>query len=152
MELSLWPVYILLYICSCNDTLSCFVVPSPSLRLSKSVLGSLYVGLNFNFECEADLPGNQLVGVSATVEWRGPNGSVITSNSRITVGDVIETTTGRRFERSLMFSPLSAGDTGNYSCSATVMPTVANPRVTNGVGTGNSSLTIASKQSIYCWV
>ena len=83
--------------------------------------------------------------MSATVTWRGPDGAVITSDNRITVGDVMETP-GRRFERSLMFSPLSAGDTGSYSCSGTVMPTVANPRVTSGVRTGNSSLTVASKQ------
>ena len=125
--------------------LTCFAVPNPIIQFTKLTLGSLYVGLSFTWHCEAQLPGSQLAGVSATVEWRGLDGAVITSDNRITVGDVIETP-GRRFERSLMFSPLSAGDSGSYSCLATVMPTVANPRVTSGVGTGSDSLTVASKQ------
>ena len=83
--------------------------------------------------------------MSAAVDWRGPRGDVMTSDSRITVGDVVQSTLGRTFQRSVMFSPLSAGDNGSYSCSATVMPTMMNSNVKNGVGTGNESLTVASK-------
>ena len=92
-----------------------------------------------------DIPGNQLAGVSAAVEWRRFNGDIMTSDNRITVGGVVEISPGRSYQRSLMFSPLSAGDSGSYSCSATAMPTVMNSNVMNGVGTGNDSLTVASK-------
>ena len=91
-----------------------------------------------------DLPGNQLAGVSAAVVWRS-NGDIMTSDNRITVGGVVEVSPGRSFQRSVMFSPLSAEDAGSYSCSATAMPTMMNSNVMNGVGTGNDSLTIASK-------
>ena len=102
--------------------------------------------MNIGWHCEAYLPGSQLAGVSATIEWRGPDGTIITGDNRITVGNVMESSPGHRFRRSLMFSPLSAGDTGGYSCSATVMPTVVNPRVISGVGTGSDSLIVHSKQ------
>ena len=94
-----------------------------------------------------DIPGAQLAGVTADVEWRGPGGAVITSTSRITVGTTIEPSPGRRYQKPLMFSPLSAGDSGSYSCSGTVTPTVTNSLVTNGVGTGSDTLTVAGKHN-----
>ena len=92
-----------------------------------------------------EIPGNQLAGVTADVEWRGPGGAVITNNSRITVGATTEPSPGREYHNTLMFSPLSAGDSGSYSCSATVMPKNSYSLVTNGVGTGSDSLTVAGK-------
>ena len=106
---------------------------------------SLYVGLNFTWHCEVELPGRQLSGMSASVEWIGPNGTVITSGSRITVGATLVTSPGREYQKSLTFTPLSAGDSGSYSCSATVMPTTSNSLVTNAVGAGSESLSVASK-------
>ena len=123
------------------------LVPTPTVQFTRFVLGSLYVGLPFSWRCEVEIPGNQLVGVVADVEWRGPGGAVITSDSRITVGATIEASPGREYQNTLMFSPLSAGDSGSYSCSATVMPTVTNSFITNGVGTGSDSLTFAGKQN-----
>ena len=94
-----------------------------------------------------EIPGNQLPGVMADVEWRGPGGAVITNNSRITVGATTEPSPGREFQKILTFSPLSAGDSGSYSCSATVMPTATNSLVTNGMGTGSDYLTVAGKHN-----
>ena len=101
--------------------------------------------MNFTWRCEVELPGRQLSGVSASVECIGPNGAVITSGSRITVGGTLETSPGREYQKSLVFTPLSAGDSGSYSCSATVMPTTSNSLVTNAVGTGSDSISVASK-------
>ena len=84
--------------------------------------------------------------MSASVEWIGPNGAVITSDSRVTVGATLETSPGREFQKTLSFTPLSAGDSGSYSCSATVMPTTSNSLVTNAVGTESDSLSVASKK------
>ena len=125
------------------------LVLSPTVQFTTLVLGSLYVGLSFSWRCEVDIPGNQLAGVTADVEWRGPGGAVITSDSRIVVGATTEPSPGREYQKTLMFSPLSAGDSGSYSCSATVMPTVTNSLVTNGVGTGSDSLTVAGKHLYY---
>ena len=92
-----------------------------------------------------EIVGRQLADVSASVEWIGLNGAVITSGSRITAGDTLETSPGREYQKSLTFLPLSAGDSGSYSCSATVMPTTSNSLVTNAVGTGSDSISVASK-------
>ena len=120
-------------------------VPTPTVRFTRFFLGSPYVGLDFTWRCDVDLPGNQLAEVNATVDWRRPNGDIMTNDSRITVGDVAVISPGRTFQRSVMFSPLSAGDAGSYSCSATAMPTMMNSNVMNGVGTGSDSLSVASK-------
>ena len=120
-------------------------VNNPTIQISKLTLGTLYVGLTFPLRCDAEIPGSQVAGVSAEIEWRGPGGSVLTSDSRVTVGSVEEETAGREYRRLLTFSPLSAMDTGSYSCSATVRPTVANSNVMNGVGSGGNSLTVARK-------
>ena len=95
-----------------------------------------------------EIPGRQLSGVSASVEWIGPNGSVLTSGSRITAGNTAVESPGREYQKTLTFSPLSAGDSGSYSCSATVMPTTSNSLVTNAIGTGSDSLSVASKHII----
>ena len=97
------------------------------------------------WRCEADIPGNQVAGVSADTEWRGLGGGVLTSDSRITVGDVLEETPGREYRSLLTFTPLSAMDTGSYSCSATVRPSVANGNVINGVGSGSDTLPVTGK-------
>ena len=120
-------------------------VPIPMVQFTRLQLGSLYVGLPFSWRCEVEIPGNQLVGVTADVEWRGSGGAVITNNSRITVGATTEPSPGREYQKTLTFSPLSAGDSGSYSCSATVMPTSSNSFINNGVGTSSDSFTVAGK-------
>ena len=67
------------------------------------------------------------------------------NDGRITLGGLVIDSPGREYRRSISFSPLSADDMGTYSCSTTVMPTVANSGVTNGFGRGNSSLNIVGK-------
>ena len=134
-----------LYNCDSSDAVYTVTVPTPTIRFTPLILGSRYVGLNFTWRCEVDLPGNQLAGVSAAVDWRGPSGDIMTSDSRITVGRVVEIAPGRSFQRSVMFSPVSAGDAGIYSCTGTVMPTVTNSNVMNGVRTRNDSLSVDSK-------
>ena len=146
-------VNLLCFMCICVQLLCSFspvAVPIPTVQFTRITLGSLYVGLNFIWRCEVETPGRQLSGVSASVEWRlndavAPNGAVISSGSRVTVGDTLETSPGREYQKTLSFTPLSAGDSGSYSCSATVMPTTSNSLVTNAVGTGSDSLSVASK-------
>ena len=109
-----------------------------------------YVGLSFTWRCDVRIPGDQLLGVDAVVEWMGPGGRLTSSSdSRLTVGELDVDSPGREYRRSLTFSPLSASDMGSYSCSATVTPTVENSGVTNGMGIGSDNLTVASKISIW---
>ena len=110
------------------------------------LLSNNYVGLNFTWRCDVRIPGSQLLGVNAVIEWIGPSGMLTsTSDGRLTVGALEIDTPGRQYERSVMFSPLSAGDSGSYSCSATIMPDTENSRVTNGVQVGSDSLSVASE-------
>ena len=88
--------------------------------------------------------------MDAVVEWMGPGGKLDSSNDgHLTVGELVVDSPGREYRRSLTFSPLSASDMSSYSCSATVMPSVANSGVTNGMGIGSDNLTVASKISIF---
>ena len=105
-----------------------------------------YVGLNFTWRCDVNIPGQRLIGVDAIVEWKKSNNNFTSSNDgRITVGELDTDTPGRIYRRSVIFSPLSAEDVGSYSCSATVIPTVANPQVTNGFGKVDGSLAVTGK-------
>ena len=131
-----------------NVTLILFVtVNNPTIQFTRLTLGTIYVGLSFTMRCDVEIPGSQLQGVTADVEWRGPGGSVLTNTSRITVGGVMETTPGREYQSSLTFTPLSSVDTGSYNCSATIRPTVANGNVNSGVGTGSESLTVTCEST-----
>ena len=94
----------------------------------------------------------QLDGVDVAVEWRRPNNSTLVSDDRITVGSSMELIEGRLYQRSVTFSPLSAGDSGSYSCSATVMPSMATSGVTNGMGTGSDSLTVDSELMFHVYI
>ena len=67
----------------------------------------------------------------ATIQ--GPNG-VIASGME---GDRVRTFNVEMvddFEKVVHFYPLSAGDRGMYTCSGTVVPTIPNDYVTNGMG------------------
>ena len=123
-------------------------VPNLRVLLTEIPLVAIeYVGLNFTWRCEVNIPGQQLMGVDAVVEWKKSNNSFTSSNDgRITVANIAIDTPGRIYRRSVIFSPLSAEDVGSYSCSATVIPTVANPQVTNGFGKVDGSLTVTGKR------
>ena len=121
-------------------------VPNPTIEITEIPLSLeiAYVGLNYTLRCEAQVPGSQLDTISAVIKWMKYGIKLSSSNDgRITLGETIVDSPGREFRRSIMFSPLSAGDMGSYSCSATISPTVDNPGVTNGVGIGSSNLTVA---------
>ena len=87
------------------------------------------------------------------MEWKKYENSFTSSNDgRVIVGDIDVDTPDRIYLRSVIFSPLSAEDVASYSCSATVIPTVANPRVTNGFGKVDGSLAVTGKSIIYALV
>ena len=122
-------------------------VPNPTIEITEIPFETEYVGLNYTLRCEAEVPGRPLDNIDAIiVEWM-KNGALLSSSNdgRITLKDTREDSPGREFRRSIEFFPLSAGDMGSYSCSATIRPTVDNPGVTNGFGIGSSNLTVAGK-------
>ena len=123
-------------------------VPNPTIEITEIPRETEYVGLNYTLRCEAQVPGSQLNNIGAVIEWMKDGVRLSSSNDgRITLGETLVDSPGREFRRSIMFSPLSAGDMGSYSCSATIRPSVENPGVTNGVGIGSGNLTVAGKLS-----
>ena len=126
-------------------------VPNPTIQFSRlPLVSTVYVGLNVSLRCDARVPvSGQLIGVEAVVEWMKEGARLSSSgDGRITLGDLQIDSPGRDYRRSIQFSPLSAGDMATYSCSAMIIPTVDNPRVTNGFGVGNTNLIVVGKTLI----
>ena len=121
-------------------------VPNPTIEITEIPRETEYVGLNYTLRCEAQVPGSQLNNIGTVIEWMKDGVKLSSSNDgRITLGETLVDSPGQEFRRSIMFSPLSAGDMGSYRCSGTIRPTVDNPGVTNGVGIRSSNLTVAGK-------
>ena len=119
-------------------------VPSPEVTLREQSLPPFYVGLDFSWRCEAENRGPVLTGVTANIVWSKDSNELI-SDSRITVGGLVVDTVGIEWRRSVLFNPLSSVDSGSYTCTATIRPTIANAFVTNGMNTGMAEMTVVSK-------
>ena len=119
-------------------------VPNPTIHFRAGSFPPFYVGLDFSWRCDVENPGPALLGVTADIVWSRDGGKV-TSDSRITVGDVVEDSPGVEWDREVMFSPLGSVDSGSYTCTATIRPTTANAFVTNGMNTNTQEMSIVSK-------
>ena len=119
-------------------------VPSPVIRFRQGSFPPFYVGLDFNWRCDAENPGPDIPGVTADIVW-SKDGNELTNTSRIIVGNVREDSPGIEWRRSVMFNPLSSIDSGSYTCTASIRPTTANAFVTNGMHTGMEEMTVVSK-------
>ena len=73
------------------------------------------------------------------IQWIGPNGAVVTSTTRITVGDTV--TTGTTTTSSLVFDPLSISHDGDYTCQAYV-------EFLHQVRTSSHLVTVRSKHTV----
>ena len=92
-----------------------------------------YVGANISYSCQTDFPGN-LMGLTGIVEVSDSSGTPIDSTGDRVMVSETTTLTGNTFTRTLRFSPLSAEDMGEYSCTGTIQPVTPNPLVTNSMG------------------
>ena len=59
---------------------------------------------------------------SVMISWMGPEGSITSSNDRISIGSVTDDG-NNMYTRSLQFTYLMEGDEGNYTCSVTILDT-----------------------------
>ena len=120
-------------------------VPSPVIRFRQGSFPPFYVGLDFNWRCDAENTGPIGTGpVSADIVW-SKDSNELTNTSRIIVGNVREDSPGSLWRRNVMFKPLSSVDSGSYTCTASIRPTTANAFVTNGMNTRMEELTVVSK-------
>ena len=119
-------------------------VPSPVIRFRQGIFPPFYVGLDFNWRCDAENPGPALPGVTADIVW-SKDGNELTNTSRIIVGNVREDAPGTDWRQAVLFNPLSSVDSGSYTCTAAIRPTTANAFVTNGMNTGMEEMSVVSK-------
>ena len=97
-------------------------IPQPSVTITSSPINSHYFsGLQLNLTCRIQLqmPRGYRVGVSS--QW-SKSGSVLTSNSRMSVDNRAVAVGPLLYQSSLVFTSLDAtrGDNGDYTCSVTV--------------------------------
>ena len=64
---------------------------------------------------------------SVMISWRGPGGSSVISDSRVTISPT--TSNGNNYTSSLQFTYLMEGDEGNYTCNVMILETNASQLV-----------------------
>ena len=120
------------------------------MSISLTPSGTIYESTLLVITCNATLPSVVDTDVTATVTWSGPNGTVIISDGRVTVGQVlfIEKSV---FQRKVTFSPVDNGDmndgqtndTGEYTCNTTISST--NQLILSGTNNITEEITVDSK-------
>ena len=111
-------------------------VPPPSVSVTNS--SGTYVGTNFTLTCTIELRTAVDTPVVVNSTWHGP---VIPTGARVVASE--PTGTGARYQTVLMFRPLNASDSGNYTCEVTVSPFPESQFITaSTAGRGTLSVTV----------
>ena len=99
-----------------------FIVPDPNIVIIPSgPIQGATVGNLQAIECVVTTV-NGVELSSVMISWTGPNGSLITNNSRIIVNPV--TSIGNNFASGLHFIYLMEGDEGIYTCNVKILDIV----------------------------
>ena len=98
------------------------IVPDPTvIILPTGLIQGAIVGNRQGIECIV----STVSGVefnSVMISWMGPNGNVITNNSRIIVNPV--TSFGNNYTSGLHFIYLMEGDEGTYTCNVMILDVI----------------------------
>ena len=97
-------------------------VPTPTITISPSgAIQGAMVGSSQNIQCTV----STVSGVeysSVMISWMGPEGNIITNNSRVTISQT--TSSGNyMYTRNLQFTYLMEGDEGTYTCNVSILDT-----------------------------
>ena len=106
------------------------VVPPPSMSVSLTPSGTIYESTLLVIVCIATLPSVVDTDVTVIVIWIRPNGTVISSDERVAVGQV-SSPESNTFQSNLTFTPVDNGDktdnetndNGNYTCRMDISST-----------------------------
>lgn len=91
------------------------MITVPSINsLQKAVVGD-----SQDIECIAEVTFDGVELNSVIFRWLGPEGAIITNNSRVTITPTITST--NTFGSTLQFSYLMEGDEGNYICYVIIL-------------------------------
>ena len=118
------------------------------MSISLTPSGTIYESTLLVIICIATLPSVVDTDVTATVTWTGPNGTVISSDGRVSVGPVSSYEKNSAFQSELMFSPVDNGDmmddtndNGNHTCTMEISST--NTLISNRMNSANKEITVA---------
>ena len=91
------------------------------MNVTSNHTGILHAGTPLTLTCSIQL--NPAVDTTVVVArmWRGPGSQVVSNSSRVTVSNIPKRS-AFLYETTIEFVPLSATDSGNYECEATVTP------------------------------
>ena len=122
-ELS-WVEY-LLWTCVCYPMYIKFclfiTVSLPKISITPNRTGVLYAGTSLTLTCSIQLNPAVTTSVMVTRMWRGPRSQTVSNSSHVTVSNLVSRS-AFLYETIIQFIPLSATDSGNYKCEATVTP------------------------------
>ena len=117
-------------------------VPSSAIRLVGSTSSrEPSIGSNFSYECRVVHFLSDPADVGVDISISGPN--VQENSDRVHIGNI--SVSGISFERTLEIRPLSAGDTGNYHCTGTVLSATRNPLVIGQTEMRSDTITVYSE-------
>ena len=97
-------------------------IPAPTLTITASpALSQFYTGLQLNLTCLIQLVAPMGYGVRVSAHWT-KSGSLLTSDSRVRVGEEAVEVSPLVYSTSLVFSGLdkARGDDENYTCTVTI--------------------------------
>ena len=98
-----------------------FTVSQPTVSITPNRTGVLYAGTSLTLTCSIQLNPAVDTTVMVTRMWSGPGSQGVSNSSRVTVSNLLKRSTFL-YKTTIEFDPLSATDSGNYECEATVTP------------------------------
>ena len=122
-------------------------VPPPTVVITGSPINSnFFTGLQLNLTCHIHIPSELLsVPISVTAQWT-MSGTVLTSNSRLTVEEELVQVGPLLYQTSLVFNSLDGRvDNGNYTCSVTVDAIPESVNVRGAAVSTTKAITVESK-------
>ena len=138
-----------------------FVVPSPIVEASANPTGTIFAGNMLTLTCIITLDGglsSMLNDLSVATVWTEGEQEVSTGDNIMVSGAAF--VVGTTYSSTLSFNTVHTDDTGDYTCTATVSPSVSYSTVINGVGSSDQ-VTVSvngkirqclSNQSVYMYI
>ena len=129
----------------CNLFSFFFTVPQPTVNVTSNRTGVLYAGTPLTLTCSIQLNPAVDTTVMVTRTWSGPGSQVISNSSHVTVSDILKKS-AFIYTTTIEFDPLSATDSGDYECEATVTPDPQSQFViTSTMGSGTLTVIVHGK-------
>ena len=128
-----------------------FIVPSPRVEASANAIGSVFAGTVLTLTCTISLDGglsSMLNDLSVDTVWTEDGQEVSTGGNIMVSGAVFAVST--TYSGTLSFITVHTDDTGDYTCTATVSPSVPSSTVLNGVDSSDPPVTVFVNGKIRC--